>query len=471
MNSWFSERRFLTPLAFAVYTAASTTPPDSTSPVTASRTRSTSYAWFVVAVLALANAVSFIDRLILSLLVQPIKADLHISDTQFGLLAGLAFALFYAGMGLVIARWADRYSRKWIVTAGAALWCCMTALTATARNVGQLFAFRTGVGVGEATLSPSAYSLLAGYFPPDRLALAIGVFSAGVTAGTGIAFLLGGALIQWVFAQGTVHLPLLGAVSGWRLVVASVGVLGLPVVALMLLVREPPRATGFSPATLPEVWLHLRSDWRRYGLVFIGYGTTAITAYSVMTWTPALYQRQYHASLPAAAATIGVVALVGGVLGGILGGALADRLERGGDANAKLHVLFYCGLGLLLPSVLAPFMPTMLGHAALIFFTFLFGSAATGPAGAYVQSITPDRMRAQFGAIYQLSLTLLGATLGPFAVGAFNDHLFHSEAALGQSMALVSALANPVAAWMLWLAYKAARARSGAAFYRPPTGH
>jgi MFS family permease len=134
------------------------------------------YAWFVVAVLALANCVSFIDRLILSLLVQPIKADLGISDTQFSLLAGAAFAIFYAGMGMVIARWADRYSRKWIITSGITIWCLMTALAGTARSYGQLFLYRIGVGVGEATLSPSAYSMIAGYFPPQRLALAVGAF-------------------------------------------------------------------------------------------------------------------------------------------------------------------------------------------------------------------------------------------------------------------------------------------------------
>jgi MFS family permease len=176
------------------------------------------HAWYVVGVLALANCVSFIDRLILSLLVQPIKSELAISDTAFSLLAGAAFAIFYCGIGLVIARWADRYSRKWIVTIGITLWCLMTALSGTARSYLQLFAYRVGVGVGEATLSPSAYSLLAGHFPPQKLALAVGIFSAGVTAGTGLAYLLGGSVIGWVISLGSVELPLLGELSGWRLV-------------------------------------------------------------------------------------------------------------------------------------------------------------------------------------------------------------------------------------------------------------
>jgi MFS family permease len=417
------------------------------------------YAWFVVVVLSLANCVSFIDRLILSLLVQPIKAELQITDVQFSLLAGAAFAIFYCGMGLVIARWADRYSRKWIVTAGITMWCLMTAFAGTARNYLELFLYRIGVGVGEATLSPSAYSLLAGYFPPQRLALAIGVFSAGVTAGSGIAFLLGGAVISWVMGQGTVTLPLFGDLSGWRLVMVCVGLLGLPVAALMLLVREPPRSAGFTPATGQQVWRHFRANASRYGYVFIGYGTTSITAFAVMTWTPALYQRQYGATIGEAAATIGTVALLGGLLGAVAGGAIADHLESRGDRHAKLRVLCWCGLGLLLPSVIAPLMPTMLGHATVIFFTFVFGTAAAGPGGAYIQSISPDQMRAQFGALYQLSLTLVGAIVGPFAVALLTDHLFGDELRLGHSMAIVSAVANPIAAYVLWRALKSARAQ------------
>lgn len=413
------------------------------------------YAWYVVGVLALANCVSFIDRLILSLLVQPIKIELGISDTSFSLLAGAAFAIFYCGMGLVIARWADRYSRKWIVTIGIILWCLMTALSGTARSFLQLFAYRVGVGVGEATLSPSAYSLLAGHFPPQKLALAVGLFSAGVTAGTGLAYLLGGSVIGWVMSLGSVQLPLLGELSGWRLVMAVVGLLGLPVAVLMVFVREPARPQGLPPATPTEVWAHFKAHAKEYGYVFAGYGTTSITAFAVMIWTPELYRRQYGAGIGEAALAIGTVALIGGLLGGFLGGALSDRLEANGDSRAKLRVLAACGIGLLLPAVLAPLMPTMIGHAAVISLTFFFGSAAMGPAGAFVQSITPDRMRAQFGACYQLSLVLVGATLGPFAVGFVTDHVFGDEAKIGLSMALVAAVFNPIAAWLLWRAFRA----------------
>jgi MFS family permease len=398
--------------------------------------------------------------LILSLLVQPLKAELALSDTAISFLQGAAFAIFYCTVGFVGARLADRLSRKWIATVGMALWCALTAISGTAHTYWQLFLYRIGVGVGEASLSPSAYSLIAGYFPPQRLSLAIGVFSAGVTVGMGFAYLVGGATIHWVASQGAVSVPLLGALAGWRLVFAVIGCIGLPVVLLMLFVREPRRPASAGPASLAEVLQQFRSRWRDYCYVLVGYGMTSITALAVINWTPTFYQRHYGVSIPVAAATLGTVAVSAGLLGALAGGSLADFLERRGDGQAKLRVLFLCGLGLLCPAVIAPFMPTMNGSAAVIAVTFFFGSAATGPASAYVQSITPDRMRAQFGALYQFSLTLVGACVGPTAVALLTDHVFRDESRLGLSLATVSAIANPVAAYLLWRGWWRTRAGS-----------
>lgn len=414
------------------------------------------YAWFVVTVLALANCVSFIDRLILSLLVTPIKVELGLSDTKVSLLQGAAFALFYCFAGLFIARLADRASRKWIVTSGITLWCFMTTLSGTAQSYWQLFLYRIGVGFGEGSLSPSAYSLIAGYFPRERLALAVGVFSAGITAGIGFAYLAGGAVIQWVAAQGVVDLPGLPPLSGWRLVFAVIGALGLPVALLMLFVREPVRPAGSVPARIKEVVAQFGNHWRGYFFVMAGYGATSITIYSVLTWTPTFYQRHYGSTIPQAAATLGVIALVGGLAGAFSGGALSDRMERCGDPHAKVRVLFWCCAGLLLPAVVAPFMPTMRSSAAVLMLTFFFGSAATGPAGAFIQSITPDRMRAQFGAVYQFALTLIGATIGPLLTALFTDYVFRDELAIGYSLTAVAIVGNVSALSLTALALRAA---------------
>jgi len=413
------------------------------------------HAWYVVVVLMLANTVSFIDRLILSLLVTPIKMELQLSDTQVSLLQGLAFALFYCVAGLALGRLADRTSRKWIVTAGIATWCVMTTLSGTARHYWQLFLYRFGVGIGEGTLSPSAYSLIASYFPRERLSLAIGVYSLGITAGIGLAYLGGGAAIHWVATQGAIVLPGLPALEGWRLVFALVGLLGLPVAVLMLFVREPPRPPGERKANVREVLAHYRREAGRYTCVMFGYGATSITIYAVMTWTPTFYLRHYGATITQAATILGVMALAGGLSGTWLGGLLADRLEQRGDPLAKLRVLYWGAIGLLLPAVLAPFMPTLTGSALVLALTFFFGAACTGPAGAFVQSITPPSMRAQFGAIYLLALTLVGATFGPLLTALFTDYVFRDEALLGYSLSAVGLVGNGLALWLLRRAYRA----------------
>jgi MFS family permease len=419
--------------------------------------RSYAFAWFVVVVLALANCFSFIDRLVLSLLVQPLKVELHLSDTAVSLLQGAAFSIFYCTVGILLARLADRTSRKWIATIGVALWCVMTAITGTARSFWQLFLYRIGVGVGEASLSPTAYSLIAGYFPPSRLALAIGVFSSGVTVGMGLAYLLGGATIKWVAAQGGVTLPLLGALAGWRLVFVIIGSLGLPIVILMLFVREPRRPAAATPVTFGDSIAQYRSRWREYSYLLVGYGMTSITSFAMINWTPTFYQRHYGATIPAAATLLGSIAVSFGLLGALVGGSVADALERRGDPLAKLRVMAWCGTGLLLPGIVAPFMPTMGSSVAVIAATFFFGSAATGPASAYIQTITPERMRSQFGALYQFSLTFVGATLGPTAVALFTDFFFRDESQIGYSLSSVSALSNPIACYLLWRGYRYSR--------------
>ena len=170
------------------------------------------YAWFVVGVLMLAYMNSFIDRQILSLLVEPIRADLGISDTQVSLLAGLAFSIFYTLMGVPLARLADQSNRRNIILVGIGSWSIMTALCGAAQNFWQLFLARIGVGVGEAALSPAAFSMIADYFPKQRLARAISVYSMGVYFGAGLALMIGGVVIKMVSALPPTVLPVIGEV-------------------------------------------------------------------------------------------------------------------------------------------------------------------------------------------------------------------------------------------------------------------
>src|SRR6185436_764223 len=217
------------------------------------------YAWFVVIVLTLAYTCSFIDRQILTLLIEPIRRDLHISDTQVSLLGGLAFSIFYTTLGIPIARLADQTHRRNLMAAGLAFWSLMTAACGLARSFWGLFAARVGVGVGEAALSPAAFSLLADYFPPRKVALAVSVYSMGLYFGAGLALMIGGSVVKAVSSAPMHDLPVVGEVFSWQLTFFIVAALSLPVLLLMSLIRGPMRRAHGRPAATTD---EAPSSWR-----------------------------------------------------------------------------------------------------------------------------------------------------------------------------------------------------------------
>ncbi len=207
------------------------------------------YAWFVVGVLTLAYIFSFIDRQILSLMVGPIQHDLEIGEKQMSLLMGASFAVFYTFFGIPLGRLADTRSRRGLIAVGIALWSFMTAGCGLARTFWQLALMRMGVGVGEASLSPSAYSLISDYFPPERRSTAMSVYSMGIYLGSGLAFILGGFITLLVSGRDTTPLPWIGELRSWQIVFLAVGLPGLLVALLLLTVREPVRRGALAPPT------------------------------------------------------------------------------------------------------------------------------------------------------------------------------------------------------------------------------
>ena len=207
------------------------------------------YSWYVVVVLTVAYMFSFLDRQILALLIEPIRQDLEITDFQISLLLGLAFGIFYTALGIPIGRLADRRSRRGIIAVGVTIWCLMTAACGLARNFSQLFLARIGVGVGEATLNPSAYSLISDYFPRQRRGRAISFYNMGVSLGAGVAMVVGGQIIAFAFDTPRVTLPIVGELYAWQLVFLLVGLPGLLIAALMITVREPERRDKLQIAT------------------------------------------------------------------------------------------------------------------------------------------------------------------------------------------------------------------------------
>ena len=249
------------------------------------------YAWYVVGILTLANASAFIDRQVLGLLVSPIRRDLGISDTQMGVLYGLAFALFYTLLGIPLGRLADRGSRRAIIGIGIAAWSVMTVLCGLARTYEQLLLARFGVAIGEAALAAPALSLLADYFAPNRRATALSVYALGIYLGAGLANLVGGAVLSGLDENAMLVWPIIGTIRPWQSVFIVVGLPGLIVALLMATVREPERretgqATDAAAFTIHDVMRYLRANRRTFLCHNLGYALFAMVNFASAAWLP-----------------------------------------------------------------------------------------------------------------------------------------------------------------------------------------
>jgi len=419
-------------------------------------------AWYAVVILVIAFIFSFIDRIIIAMLVEPLKQDLGLSDTQLGLLQGLAFAVFYATVGVPIGRWADRYSRRAIIGWGIFLWSIMTAVCGLARNFWELFLARVGVGVGEAALSPAAYSMIADYFPREKLGRALGVYQSGAFFGAGLSFLVGGLVIQAVAKAGPISLPLLGDVKAWQLVFFAVGLPGVLVALLMLTVREPVRrgrlAAGGAGLAIGDVLRYARERWRVFVLHFVGFALLAVPITTIITWAFVYFTRVLAFTPPQAALRLGGLLVVLSPLGVYTGGWLADFFQRRGHRDATLKVALFAAAGLLPLSTVSAFVTNPDLVIALFGPLIFFASLSMALAPAALQVVTPNQMRGQVSAVWMLVLNLITAGVGPSAVGAITDYVFGDPMAVGKSIALVNCLSVPLAALALWAALAPFRA-------------
>jgi MFS family permease len=253
------------------------------------------YAWFVVIVLMTLYIFSFIDRMIIALLVAPIKADLVLTDTDIGLLHGLAFALFYTFMGVFIARLADNWNRTKLVAIGVLLWGLATAACGLAGSFATLFIARIFVGIGEASLSPAAYSMISDYFPPEKRARAMSVYTSGIYFGVGAALIFGGIVIGLVERVGLLELPILGSIKAWQAVFFVVGLPGVFFfVIVKLFVREPVRReVSATPPTFAAFRAYFTTRRKLYLGHYMGFAFMVLYSYSFSAWTPAVITRGY----------------------------------------------------------------------------------------------------------------------------------------------------------------------------------
>lgn len=409
-------------------------------------------AWYAVGVLGLAYVFSFIDRQILSLMVAPIRRDLHISDTQMSLLMGISFALFYTLFGFPIGRLADSRSRRNIITVGVASWSIFTALCGVAGSFVQLFLMRMGVGAGEAALSPPAYSLISDVFPPNRRAMALSVYGAGMYLGAGMALILGGLIVPYTLATGTVPLPLLGIeVYRWQLTFFVVGLPGLLVAALIRTVREPARreSRGAAGASIGAVIAYIKDHRATFACHHLAAALMAFAAYGSSAWVPTFLVRTYGWNIGRAGLVFGTVIAIFSTVGILAGGWYCDFLARRGYADAHFRVGLTVALLALPLALLVPNMPTAELSIVLLIPAAVLKSAMFGVAPAALQQVVPNEMRGQVSAMYLFVVNLIGLGAGPTAVALLTDRVFQDDNMIRYSLMIAGICAYSLSA-LLW---------------------
>ncbi|QGP80113.1 MFS transporter [Sphingobium sp. CAP-1] len=388
---------------------------------------------------------SFIDRQIMALLIGPIQSDLGISDTQFGLLHGFAFAIFYATMGIPIAALSDRKSRPMIIAIGVAFWSLATVACGFARGFLQLFLARVCVGAGEAALSPATYSLISDLFPKEKLGRAVAVYSLGSFLGAGIAFLLGGWVIGAVSAGGPHHW--LGLrFAAWQLTFIIVGAPGLLLALVMLGMIRDPRVHGgpggaaaTAVPSVVEVMRFLAGNRAIFLPHMVGYTLAAMTLFSLLSWSPAYLMRVFALTPGESGLRLGWVAIFAAGGGVLASGAIMDRLTRSGGKDAPFRTGIIGALGAVPPLVLLPWAASVDQATILLAIAFFFASFPMPPSTAVMQIVAPPSMRSRVSALFLGVNSLIGMGVSSALVGLANDRWFGGPQGTGHSLALVAA--------------------------------
>jgi MFS family permease len=386
----------------------------------------------MVSLLSVAYVLSYVDRYILGLLVEPIKADMGLSDSQIGLLLGLAFAIFYATMGLPLGWLADRWRRTWLVGIGMALWSAATVMSGFARNFWQLFAARMSVGVGEATLSPCAMSMIADSFPAERRGKPIAVYSASMTIGSSLASLIGATVLIWAKSSPDLNLPLLGEIRPWQLAFIAVGAPGLLFAGLFFFMREPVRQIralddpDLAGSNLNDMFAYVGKRWKIFGSFMALVCLMTICAYS-HGWLAATFERTWGWPAERYALVNTVVLLLVGPPTILACGYVSDRLAKKGRRDAPLQLLILGSVIHVPTGIIMMLMPTP--ELAWVFLAInLAGmSIVTATNALTLLAITPAKIRAQTVALYYMCMSLTGLILGPGTVGVLSEFVFGED--------------------------------------------
>ncbi|HEY0941450.1 MAG TPA: MFS transporter [Steroidobacter sp.] len=395
-------------------------------------------AWIMLGLLCLAYVFSMLDRVILSLLVEPLKRDLGLTDLEVSYLQGFAFIIMYSLAGLPMGYIVDRWPRIRLVAIGISLWSLMTAACGLASRYVTLFLGRIGVGIGEATLGPAAYSLIRDSFPERRLGLAMGIYSMGGALGAGLALVVGGYLIQWMDVIAPLRLPFIGVLQAWQLTFLFVGLPGLVVALLIACVPEPARSDRSPSRTFSSVSRELRaflSANRRTLLCHhLAVGFSNVVCYGAVAWVASFFIRVHGWPIGRIGLFAGVANIVGGLIGMVGAGFVSDRLRARG-AHVRLTI---CMCAALLGAMAAgAFALVNSPVAAAVFFCMIMACALVpvGVAGAALQEITPSHLVGFTSALYLFAISMIGS-VGPSAIAFLGQSFFSGQDAIRYALAL-----------------------------------
>ena len=415
---------------------------------------SSARAWYAVAVLFLAYTLSFVDRQIFAFLVDPIKADFHISDSAFAFMSGFGFVIIYTVLGIPIGRLADSHNRRNIISAGIAVWSVMTTWCGVAANYWQLFLGRFGVGVGEAALSPCAYSMITDNFPREKRSLPLNVYSAGILVGAGLANIFGGLATQAALSMGPQTIPVLGEIHAWQFAFLMVGIPGLLIALLVLTLKEPARHERRADAKFAETLRYIGEHKGTYLTLIVGVSLFATSNYALINWIPAYYDRNFGWTRGELGSYFGTIIGVCGPIGLVFSGWLATKLLRAGK-KAVFHKMMIGAECLVLIGfvlLVAVHNPYWTMGCLVILMLGLSFHVGLGPVA--LQSVTPNEMRGQVIAIYFLILNITANGIFNQVVAAFTDFFFKNPADVGKSVAVVGTAATIVGITSLFIGIK-----------------
>ena len=404
------------------------------------------YGWYIVFVLSVCGVVAYIDRQIINLLVDGIKGDLLITDTQISLLQGFAFAVFYAIVAIPLGRLADSKNRRWLITIGIIAWTIAAMACGLANSYAELFIARVFVGIGEAVLTPAGFSLLADLFKPKRLARPVSVFTASSFIGSGVALIVGGAIIKYLSGLDAIIFPIVGELEVWQAAFILGALPGIPAALWFFFTTHEPIRQDFDQHRQAsaefrdgffQALKYCKKNLRLFTALFAGISVLSAAQFALGAWTPSYFMRVFDWSAAEIGSAQGTLFLICGTTGVITGGFLTDYFHRRGKHDANLRVATYAAFLAVPCAILATSTSNPQLAIAMLAPTMFLGTIPFGSGPAAIPTVAPPQYRAQLVAIYLLIANLLGQSGGPWVVAIMTDSYFGSDLAVGKSLSIV----------------------------------